>query len=202
MANELQPDLIALTGDFIDGTVEELRDDAAPLAQLSAPQGVWFVTGNHEYYWDAAAWVQEFRRLGIRVLVNQHEVIRKGSDAVILAGITDYSTRHSNRTDASDAKKALEGAPKGLVKILLAHQSASYAAAHAAGFDLQLSGHTHAGQYFPYTLLIGFFQKYYKGLNRHDNMWVYVNTGTGYWGPPLRAGVPAEISLIRLIAAK
>lgn len=202
MVNELKPDLIALTGDFVDGTVDELRNDAAPLAQLSAPHGVWFVTGNHEYYWNPYAWMEEFRKLGARVLVNEHEIIRKGSDAIVLAGVSDYSTRHSNRPDAFSPKKALEGAPAGLVKILLAHQSVSYKEAHAAGFNLQLSGHTHAGQYFPYTLLIRFFQRYYKGLNNHDGMWVYVNTGTGYWGPPLRAGVPAEISLLTLTAAK
>ena len=202
MVNELQPDLIALTGDFVDGTVDELRDDAAPLGKLSAPHGVWFITGNHEYYWNPYAWMEEFKKLGARVLVNEHEIIRKGNDAIVLAGVSDYSTRHSNRPDTHSPKKALEGAPPGLVKILLAHQSVSYKDAHAAGFDLQLSGHTHAGQYFPYTLLIRFFQRYYKGLNNHEGMWVYVNTGTGYWGPPLRAGVPAEISLLRLTAAK
>jgi predicted MPP superfamily phosphohydrolase len=201
MVNVLKPDLIALTGDFVDGTVEELRNDAAPLAELSAPHGVWFVTGNHEYYWNPYAWMEEFKKLGARVLVNEHEVIRKGEGAIVLAGVSDYSTRHSSRPDAFSPKKSLEGSPPGLVKILLAHQSVSYQEAHAAGFDLQLSGHTHAGQYFPYTLLIRFFQRYYKGLNNHEGMWVYVNTGTGYWGPPLRAGVPAEISLLTLTRA-
>ena len=201
MANALKPDLMALTGDFIDGTVDELRKDAAPLAKLSAPHGLWFVTGNHEYYWNAPSWIEAFKRLGIRTLMNEHELIRKGDDAIILAGVSDYSTRKSERPDASDPAKALLGAPQGLVKILLAHQPASYPAARAAGFDLQLSGHTHAGQYFPYTLLIRFFQKYYKGLNNHEGMWVYVNTGTGYWGPPLRAGVPPEISLLTLVRA-
>lgn len=201
MANELKPDLFALTGDFIDGTVNDLRDAAAPLADLSAPQGSWFVTGNHEYYWNAPSWVAEFKRLGIHVLENQHELIRKGDAAIVLAGVTDYSTRHTQRPDASDPAKSIAGAPPGLVKILLAHQPASYPAAHDAGFDLQMSGHTHAGQYFPYTLLIRFFQHYYIGLNNHNGMWVYVNTGTGYWGPPLRTGMPPEISLLTLVRA-
>jgi predicted MPP superfamily phosphohydrolase len=198
IANALQADLVALTGDFVDGTVEDLSADLAPIAQLSAPHGVFFVSGNHEYYWNAPAWMAEFTKLGATVLVNEHHIIQRDDESIIVAGVTDYSTRGSGGMHASDPKKALAGAPTGLTKILLAHQPASYEMAHEAGFDLQLSGHTHAGQYFPFSLMIRFFQKFYKGLNKHENMWVYVNSGTGYWGPPLRAGVPSEITLITL----
>ena len=114
--------------------------------------------------------------------------------------MTDLSAARPG-PEASDARKSLAGAPEGLPKILLAHQPGSYKQAAAAGFDLQLSGHAHAGQYFPFTLLIRFFQRYYKGLNRFGNLWIYVNSGTGYWGPPLRAGAPAEVTLLKLVRA-
>lgn len=199
IANELKPDLIALTGDFVDGTVEDLIGDLAPIGQLRATHGSFFVTGNHEYYWDASAWMAAFRKLGTDVLANEHRLIKHNGDEIVLAGVTDYSMRGRGDTvHASDPVKALEGAPSDLVKILLAHQPASYQAAHDAGFDLQLSGHTHAGQYFPFNFFIRFFQRFYKGLNRYEKMWVYVNSGTGYWGPPLRTGVPSEITLITL----
>lgn len=202
LANGLQPDLIALTGDFIDGPVEQLQAEIAPLAGLRAPEGVFYIPGNHEYYWGIDDWVREFASLGAEVLMNRHRVIRRGGDAIILAGVTDYSTLHMHSHEKMDPVKALQGAPQGLVKILLAHQPASFHLAQAAGFDLQLSGHTHGGQYFPFSLVIRFFQTYYKGLNRHENMWVYVNLGTGYWGPPLRTGVPSEITLLRLTRGK
>ncbi|MHB1204454.1 MAG: metallophosphoesterase [Rhodospirillaceae bacterium] len=198
MANALAPDLVALTGDFADGKAADVADEIAPLAGLRAPEGVFFVTGNHEYFWDAAAWMAMFRKLGARVLVNEHTLIRRESDAIILAGVTDYSTRSLGPPHGSDPAAALAGAPRGTARILLAHQPASYEAASAAGFDLQLSGHTHSGQYFPFNLMIRFFQRYYRGLNRHGDMWVYVNRGTGYWGPRLRAGVPSEITLLVL----
>ena len=199
LANDLQPDLIALTGDFVDGTVEDLIGDLAPISQLRATHGSFFVAGNHEYYWDANAWMEAFRKLGTDVLANEHRLIKHNSAEIVLAGVTDYSMRdRGGATHASDPIKALQGAPSNLVKILLAHQPASYQAAHKAGFDLQLSGHTHAGQYFPFNFFIRFFQKFYKGLNRYENMWIYVNSGTGYWWPPLRTGVPSEITLITL----
>ncbi len=198
MANNLKPDLIALTGDFVDGSVEDLRDKVAPLAKLHAPYGVFFVTGNHEYYWGAGAWIAEFAKLGARILSNEHIILKRGNEEIILAGINDYSTRYMQSDHASDPGKALEGSPSNLTKILLAHQPASYKAAHAAGFDLQISGHTHGGQYFPFNLFIRLFQRYYKGLNRHENMWIYVNRGTGFWGPPLRTANPSEITLIIL----
>ena len=198
LTNALAPDLIALTGDFADGKAVDVADEIAPLADLRAPDGVFFVTGNHEYFWDAAAWMAMFRRLGARVLINEHALIRRETDAIVVAGVTDYSTRQLGAPHGSDPAAALAGAPKDAAKVLLAHQPASYGAASAAGFDLQLSGHTHSGQYFPFNLMIRYFQRYYRGLNRHGDMWIYVNRGTGYWGPPLRAGVPSEITLLVL----
>jgi predicted MPP superfamily phosphohydrolase len=199
IAGALKPDLIALTGDFVDGDVVTLQDDIAPLQNLRAPQGVYYVTGNHEYYWDAEGWSAYFKSIGIYVFNNTHKIIAHNGEQIVLAGVTDYSTRHlRDHPHASSPHKAIAGAPEGLVKILLAHQPVSYKEAEPAGFDLQLSGHTHAGQYFPYSLVIRFFQKYYKGLNRHGRLQVYVNRGTGYWGPPLRTLVQGEITLLRL----
>jgi uncharacterized protein len=199
--NGLAPDLIALTGDVADGFPRALRDDVAPLAALSAPLGKYFVTGNHEYYWDAGAWVRELERLGFSPLVNAHRVLRRGSGRLLLAGVTDLSAPSSGPGPASDPAAAVAGAPESDVRVLLAHQPKSAFAARAVGFDLQLSGHTHGGQYFPFTLLVRLFQPFVAGLHRLEAMWLYVSRGTGYWGPPLRLGAPAEITLIQLTRA-
>lgn len=196
ITNGLEPDLIALTGDFADGEVEWLREDIQPLADLQAPAGKYFVTGNHEYYWNADQWLKLHQELGARLLMNEHVVIHREGDQLVIAGVTDISAGAP-----SDPKAALRNAPTNVPKILLAHQPASFKAAFEAGFDLQLSGHTHAGQFFPWSMVVKLAQKYYKGLNRHENMWVYVNRGTGYWGPPIRFGVPSEITLIKLTRA-
>ena len=199
--NGLEPDLIALTGDVADGFPRALRDDVAPLAALAAPLGKYFVTGNQEYYWDAAGWVRELERLGFGTLVNAHRVIRRGSGRVLLAGVTDLSAPGGGPGPASDPAAAVAGAPASDVRVLLAHQPKSAFAARAVGFDLQLSGHTHGGQYFPFNLLVRLFQPFVAGLHRLEAMWLYVSRGTGYWGPPLRLGAPAEITLIQLTRA-
>jgi len=198
IANALDADVIALTGDFVDGSVAQLRSAAAPLKELEARQGVYFVTGNHEYYWDGPAWVEEFRRLGARPLLNEHVVLRKGGGEIVLAGVTDYSSGRIAPGHRFDPMRAAQGAPAQALKILLAHHPKSYVAAQEAGFDLQLSGHTHGGQFFPFSIFVHLFERYYKGLYRIGKLWLYVNRGTGYWGPPLRFGVPSEISLITL----
>jgi predicted MPP superfamily phosphohydrolase len=198
IVNGLKPDMIALTGDFTDGTVEELGEHVAPIGGLKATHGMYFVTGNHEYFRDPMGWMAEFSRLGARVLNNEHDVITRDGEALVIAGVTDWSTRGLPTDHASNAKRAVAGAPEGAPRIILAHQPASYEDCHGAGCDLQLSGHTHSGQYFPFNLMIGFFHKFARGLNRFENMWIYVNQGTGYWGPPLRTTVPSEITLITL----
>jgi uncharacterized protein len=200
-ANQLQPHLIALTGDVADGLPPALRQEVAPLARLTAPHGKFFVTGNHEYYWDAAGWVRELERLGFDALVNSHRVITHGAGRLLLAGVTDHSASRLVPGHASDPFAAVAGAPESDVRVLLAHQPKSAFAARAAGFDLQLSGHTHGGQYFPFNLLVRLFQPFVAGLHRLEEMWLYVSRGTGYWGPPLRLGAPAEITLIQLTRA-
>jgi uncharacterized protein len=195
-ANALRPDLVAVTGDVADGLVPELREHVAPLGRLRAPHGAYFVTGNHEYYWDVRGWTSELERLGISVLSNEYRVVERGSGRLVLAGVTDLSA-----VPRSDPAAAVAGAPPSDVRVLLAHQPRSAFAAQAAGYDLQLSGHTHGGQYFPFNLLVRLFQPFVAGLHRLESMWLYVSRGTGYWGPPLRLGAPAEITLLELVPA-
>jgi hypothetical protein len=199
--NSLDADLVAITGDLVDGSVEQLGRDIAPLAQLTSRHGSYVVTGNHEYYSGANAWVAEFRRLGMQVLMNEHVVIDHAGARLLLAGVTDYSAQTFDPGQRSDPVRALAGAPDGILRILLAHQPRSSVAAAAAGFDLQLSGHTHGGQFWPWTLLVRLQQPYTAGLHRLGRLWVYTSRGTGYWGPPKRFGAPAEITRIRLVAA-
>ena len=198
--NALSPDVVAITGDLVDGTVPELAGEVAPLAQLAGRAGTFFVSGNHEYYAGVHAWLAEVRRLGIRVLQNEHVVIEHGGAKLLLAGVSDFTAGHFERSHASDPQAALRGAPPdAAVKVLLAHQPRSAPAAAAAGFDLQLSGHTHGGQFFPWNFFVRFQQPFTAGLHRIGRLLVYVSRGTGYWGPPKRFGAPSEITRIRLV---
>jgi uncharacterized protein len=200
--NELNADLIAVTGDLVDGTVQQLSPHTAPLAGLAARHGAYFVTGNHEYYSGERAWTEEIRRLGLRVLKNEHVVLQHDGASLVLAGVTDYSAHHFDPAQRSDPAAALRGAPMDAgARVLLAHQPSSATAAAEAGFDVQLSGHTHGGQFWPWNLFIHFFQPFSSGLHRLRDLWVYVSRGTGYWGPPNRFGVPSEITRIRLVPA-
>jgi len=199
--NRLNADVIAITGDIVDGTVGELRHHTAPLARLEARHGTYAVTGNHEYYSGVHAWVSELNRLGATVLLNEHVVIERDGASIALAGVTDFSAHHFDPSHRSDPEGALDGAPAGAVKVLLAHQPRSALAAADAGYDLQLSGHTHGGQYWPWNFFVRLQQPFTAGLNRLGRMWIYINRGTGYWGPPMRFGVPSEITQITLVKA-
>ena len=198
--NSLQPDAIAITGDLVDGSVRELSAHTAPFARLSAQHGAYVVTGNHEYYSGAESWIEELRRLGLRVLLNEHVVVARGEASLVLGGVTDFTAGAFIESHRSDPVKALHGAPAdAAARVLLAHQPRTAPAAAAAGFDLQLSGHTHGGQFWPWNLFVPMQQPYVHGLNRHESLWVYVSRGTGYWGPPKRFGAPSEITLVRLV---
>ncbi len=200
VVNGLSPDIVALTGDLVDGAVARLADDILPLARLNARHGVYAVTGNHEYYSGATQWVAEFRRLGLDVLMNQHRTVTHQGIKLVVAGVTDFSAHGFDASQASDPVAALSGAPAdAAVKIVLAHQPRSAAAAAAAGFDLQLSGHTHGGQFWPWKYLVPLQQPFVDGLRRQGRMAVYVSRGTGYWGPPMRLGARSEITRIRLV---
>ncbi len=218
--NALNADMVAVTGDLVDGSVADLAVHVAPLAGMKSRHGTFFVTGNHEYYSGAQGWIAELRRLGITVLLNEHVVLHHGrhrpnggdvlGDAqddsqlmapLVLAGVADFTAHHFDPTHRSDPVLALEGAPEAApFRLLLAHQPRSAEAAAQAGFDLQLSGHTHGGQFYPWNFFVRFQQPFTSGLNRMGAMWVYTSRGTGYWGPPNRFGAPSEITQIRLVA--
>lgn len=201
VANAQQADLVAITGDLIDGHVHELRHDVEPLARLRARHGAFFVTGNHEYFWDAPAWEREVKRLGVKVLSNCHVVLRHDGGKVVVAGVTDYSAARILPAAASDPRKALAGAPEDAhVRILLAHQPKSVWAAAETPVDLQLSGHTHGGQVFPFHVVVGLAHPFTAGLHAYRNLHIYVSRGTGFWGPPLRLGAASEITVLRLRA--
>jgi len=197
--NRLQADMIAITGDVADGSVPDLAHHTEPLARLASRHGTYFVTGNHEYYSGADAWIRELRRLGAHVLMNEHVVLDHDGAALTVAGVTDYSAHHFDPSHKSDPHAAAQGAPAHALKVLLAHQPRSARLAEAAGYQLQLSGHTHGGQFWPWNFLVRLQQPFIAGLNRLGRMWVYVSRGTGYWGPPMRFGIPSEITLIRLV---
>lgn len=200
--NGLSADMIAVTGDLVDGSVRELAHHTAPLERLTSRHGTFFVTGNHEYYSGAASWVRELRRLGLEVLMNEHVVLRHEGAAVVVAGVTDLYAVHYDPAQRSDPAAAMSGAPTdAAVKVLLAHQPQSAYAAASAGFDLQLSGHTHGGQFFPWNLVVRFFHPFTAGLHRVGRLWIYISRGTGYWGPPKRFGAPSEITYLRLVSA-
>jgi len=196
--NALQPDLVAITGDLVDGTVAELRAEVAPLAGLRSTDGTFFVTGNHEHYSGASAWVRELRRTGLEVLLNEHRVVARRGARLLVAGCTDHRTGEDALGLPSDPVRARRGAPSCEVSLLLAHQPQSYRGALRARYDLMLAGHTHGGQFFPITLLAGYAHPFVAGLHRVDGMQIYVNRGTGYWGPPMRVGVASEITLLTL----
>lgn len=199
--NGLNADMIAVTGDLVDGSVSDLARHTEPLARLSARHGAFFVTGNHEYYSGAGAWVNELRRLGMQVLMNEHVVLRHEGASLVVAGVTDLQAVFFDSAQRSDPEAAIAGAPPDAhVKLLLAHQPRSAFAAVQAGFDLQLSGHTHGGQFFPWNYVVRLFHPYTTGLHRLGRLWVYVSRGTGYWGPPKRLGAPSEITCLRLVA--
>jgi predicted MPP superfamily phosphohydrolase len=198
--NRLGADMVAITGDLVDGSVRQLAAHVAPLQRLESRHGTYFVTGNHEYYSGAPAWIVELRRLGVRVLMNEHVVLRHGGASLVVAGVSDFSAHHYSESHRSDPQAAMAGAPAGAsVRVLLAHQPRSADAAAAAGFDLQLSGHTHGGQFLPWNFLVRLQQPFTAGLHRWRNLWVYTSRGTGYWGPPKRLGAPSEITRLRLV---
>lgn len=201
IVNGLGADLVAITGDLVDGSVPQLAQHTAPLARIASRHGTYFVTGNHEYYSGVDAWIDELRRLGVRVLLNEHIVLDHDGANVVVAGVTDSSAHRFDPAHRSDPAKAIARSPSPSVKLLLAHQPRSAFAAARAGFDLQLSGHTHGGQFLPWNFFVRFQQPFTAGLARLGKLWVYTSRGTGYWGPPKRLGAPSEITRLRLVPA-
>ena len=198
--NALEPDLVAITGDLVDGRVVELGPLVAPLRHLKAKDGVFFVTGNHEYYSGVDEWLAFLHTLGVRVLRNERVRIG-GDEGFDLAGIDDASAASYGHGHGADLERAVAGRDASRPLVLLAHQPNGIALAQRLGVDLQLSGHTHGGQLFPWTFLVKLVFPLLAGLYKVGKMQVYVSEGTGYWGPPMRVGTAAEITHIELLAA-
>ncbi|RDH74051.1 metallophosphoesterase [Mycolicibacterium moriokaense] len=197
MINETEPDLVAMVGDLVDGTVEELGSAAEPLQDLVSREGAFFVTGNHEYFVeDTTSWLDELARLGVAPLRNQNTVIRRGAGAFDLAGVNDVVGEQ--RSDPPDFDAALAGVDASRPTILLAHQPVQVADAAARGVDLQLSGHTHGGQMWPFGYVVRAVQPSLAGLSTVDGTQLYVTRGAGFWGPPLRVGARPDISVLTL----
>ncbi len=200
--NGLEADMVAVTGDLVDGSVAQLSQHTEPLSRLTSRHGSYFVTGNHEYYSGVGGWVVELRRLGLHVLMNEHVVLEHQGETVVVAGVTDFGAHHYHESHRSDPAAAMAGAPADAgVRLLLAHQPRSAFVAESAGFDLQLSGHTHGGQFWPWNFFVKLQQPFTAGLRRLGTLWVYTSRGTGYWGPPKRLGAPSEITHLRLVPA-
>jgi predicted MPP superfamily phosphohydrolase len=197
--NAQRPDAIVITGDLVDGSVASLRAHVEPLAKLKARHGVYFVTGNHEYYSGVDEWMEELGRLGVRVLRNERVTIGDAGGSLDLAGVDDSSARGFGSGHGADYAKAFAGVDPERELVLLAHQPSQIVHAARAQVGLQLSGHTHGGQIWPFGVLVRLNQPYISGLHRHnERTQIYVSRGTGYWGPPMRLLCPAEITKLVL----
>ncbi|SHH08379.1 metallophosphoesterase [Streptoalloteichus hindustanus] len=194
--NELEPDLVAIVGDLVDGTVEKLGPAAEPLRDLVSTHGSFFVTGNHEYYSGAEPWLRELERLGVNPLRNERTEIRHRGGVLDLAGVNDVAGRQQG--DGPDFDRALGGRRDDRPVVLLAHQPVQVTEAARRGVDLQLSGHTHGGQLAPFNLLVPLQQPVVAGLAQVDGTWIYVSRGAGFWGPPVRVGAPPDVTLVEL----
>ncbi|KAA0921370.1 metallophosphoesterase [Streptomyces apricus] len=198
--NSLEADLVCHTGDIADGTAERRRAQAAPLGTVRATRARVYVTGNHEYYSEAQGWVDLMDELGWEPLRNRHLLVERGGDTLVVAGVDDVTAESSGLAGhRAHLAGALSGADPGLPVLLLAHQPKFVDRAVAGGVDLQLSGHTHGGQIWPFHHLVRLDQPALAGLTRHGpRTLLYTSRGTGFWGPPFRVFAPSEITLLVL----
>jgi len=193
MINAQQADIACFTGDIGDGNASELRADAAPLKEIQTRYGVYYVPGNHEYYWGLHPWLNEFTALGMKPIINRGEIIELRDFSVFIAGVSDPTAARF----AGELPK-LPKPEKANLSLLLVHQPLFARSAASLSYDLMLAGHTHGGQYIPWSWIVHLFYRFAKGLYRTGNLLVYVNDGTGYWGAPLRIGTRPEITVLDL----
>lgn len=200
--NALKPDIVVVTGDAIDGPLTKLRDEVAGFGELRGRLGNFYVTGNHEYYHGAAAWIAEFQRLGLKPLLNAHVVLEQGGDKLVIGGVPDVEGARFSANHAPSVEAAFAGAPplSEAPRILLAHQPLFARRAGGQGVQLMLSGHTHGGQIFPFMFLVRLQQPVISGFHELSGVPVYTSRGTGYWGPPFRVGPSSEIAELTLKA--
>jgi len=201
-ANALEPDVIAITGDLVDATVAEIGPTIEVLKDLRARHGVYFVTGNHEYYAGVHAWCRFLPKIGIRVLRNERVSIGEGDASFDLAGIDDFSAHDATDDHGPDLPRALAGRDPSRELVLLAHQPRAVKQAAELGVGLQLSGHTHGGQIWPWRYFVYLQQPFVAGLGREKDTWIYVSCGTGFWGPPFRLGAPPEVTRVILTGTR
>jgi predicted MPP superfamily phosphohydrolase len=195
--NALAPDIVCHAGDIADGTVDQRRGQAAPLGTITARLARVYVTGNHEYFGEAQGWLDHMAALGWTALHNRHIVVERGGDRLVLAGIDDVTARSSGLAGhGANLATALAGAPADAPVLLVAHQPKQVTT--VTGVDLQVSGHTHGGQIWPFHYLVRLDQPSVHGLSRHGDTQLYTSRGAGFWGPPLRIFAPSEITLLRL----
>jgi predicted MPP superfamily phosphohydrolase len=199
--NALAPDLVVVTGDLVDGAVAHHEDEVAPFGELRAEDGVFFVTGNHDYYSNAEEWVARVEALGMRPLRNARVRLGEGDRAFDLAGVEDHRASSVDPRWRSDVSAALDGRDERVPVILLAHDPTTFRVARRRAVDLQISGHTHGGQIWPFGFLVRVAVPWVAGLYRDGAATLYVSRGTGFWGPPMRLGAPAEIAELVLRAA-
>jgi len=197
--NSLNADMLFFTGDAADGSVEHFGKYMDSFSSVRPKYGKFFVTGNHEYYSDMNGWLRKIESLGFKILINESQNIVINGAILMITGIPDRGGRHFSAFHKTNMEKAVGGMPEPDTKILLAHQPKDVEHAVKYNFDLQLSGHTHGGQYFPFSLLVRLAHPFIKGLHKRENTWIYVNQGTGYWGPPMRIGTVPEITELTLV---
>jgi predicted MPP superfamily phosphohydrolase len=198
VVNAQRPDIACHAGDLADGSVAKRRSQVDPLGKVEAELGKFYITGNHEYFGDAPGWIEHMASIGWQPLRNQHETISRGGDRLVMAGIDD-PTGVGLDGHGPDLSAALGGVDPLLPVVLLAHQPRQVVDAAAAGVALQISGHTHGGQIWPFHYLVRFEQPVVAGLSRHGNgTQLYTSRGTGFWGPQLRVFAPSEITVLVL----
>jgi predicted MPP superfamily phosphohydrolase len=198
--NAVQPDIVCHAGDLADGSVDRRREQAAPLGTITARLAKVYATGNHEYFGEAQAWLDHMASLGWECLHNQHIVVSRGGDQLVIAGIDDATATSSGLSGhGANLVRALDGVAPESPILLVAHQPRQVTMAVEGGVDLQVSGHTHGGQIWPFHLLVRIDQPSVAGLRRHgERTQLYTTRGAGFWGPPLRIFAPSEISVLTL----